>query len=261
MVITSKDNEQIKYIRKLKDKKARDVRGEFFIEGMKLIREAIEENADIKTIVICDDCVKAGEISKKELYAIAKYNCIYASENVFHNIADVQTPQGILAVVGKGEPKEEIKYDEDIIVVLDDVQDPGNMGTILRTMDSIGLKQVVASKGCVDIYNPKVVRATMGAIFRVNVMESDDLKETIKDLKKRKIQIVATSPNTQDTIYDVKYKKTAIVVGNESNGISEEVMALADKKVKIPMLGRAESLNASVATGITLYEYVRQRLT
>ncbi len=124
MVITSKDNETIKRIRKLKEKKYRDLNGKYLIEGIKLIREAISENADIETIVVCDNCVKAGEIDQKVLYEIAKYNCIYVDEKVFNNITDVQNPQGILAVVEKKTSDRDIKYDEDIIVVLDDIQDP-----------------------------------------------------------------------------------------------------------------------------------------
>lgn len=124
MVITSKDNDTIKKIRKLKEKKYRDISGKYIIEGIKLIREAISEKADIETIVVCDNCVKAGEIDQKVLYEIAKYNCVYVDEKVFNNMTDVQNPQGILAVVEKKNNNEDINYNEDLIVVLDDIQDP-----------------------------------------------------------------------------------------------------------------------------------------
>lgn len=123
-----------------------------------------------------------------------------------------------------------------------------------------GLSQVIVSKKTGDIFNPKVVRSTMGAIFRINVIQSDDLVATIKEIKKHKFKVIATSLQTEESIYDINYKKSAIIIGNEANGISQEVMETADKKVKIPMLGKTESLNAAVATGIMLYEYVRQKL-
>ena len=123
-----------------------------------------------------------------------------------------------------------------------------------------GLSQVVVSKKTGDIFNPKVVRSTMGAIFRINIIQSDDLVATIKEIKKHKFKVIATSLQTNDSIYDIDHKKSAIIIGNEANGVSQEVMETADKKVKIPMLGKTESLNAAVATGVMLYEYVRQKL-
>lgn len=157
--------------------------------------------------------------------------------------------------------EEKIKYNEDIIIVLDGVQDPGNLGTILRTIDSTGLSQIVLSKTSVDAYNPKVVRSTMGAIFRVNIIEAENLVETLKNMKKHKYKIVATSPSGTENIYEMDYNKKAIVIGNESKGVSKEILDVADSKTKIPMLGKTESLNAGIATGVILYEYVRRKLS
>lgn len=165
-----------------------------------------------------------------------------------------------MAIVEKGSKKEEIDFTQDVIVILDDVQDPGNLGTILRTIDSIGLNQVIVSKGTADSFNPKVVRSTMGAIFRINIIESENLIETIKSIKKHHFKLLVTSLQTENSIYDIKFDKKIIVIGNEANGISKEIQDMADEKAKIPMLGKTESLNASVATGIVLYEYVRQKL-
>ena len=137
---------------------------------------------------------------------------------------------------------------------------PGNLGTILRTVDSIGLTQILVSKGTADCFNPKVVRSTMGAIFRVKIIECEDLKQTLKEIKRHKFKIVASSLQTENTIYDIAYHKKVILIGNEANGVKKEIQELADEKIKIPMLGKTESLNASVATGIILYEYVRQKL-
>lgn len=260
-VITSKDNELIKHIKKLKDKKERDLSNEYMIEGIKLIKEAIQENAKIKQIIICDDCKKTESIEKDIMYEIAKQNCIYVTNKVFNSITEVTNPQGILAIIEKQNKEEQIDTTQEIILALDDIQDPGNLGTILRTADSIGLTQILVSKGTADCYNPKVVRSTMGAIFRVKIIECEDLEKTLKEMKKHKYEITVTSLQTENSIYDINYNKKAVVIGNEANGVRKEIQDMADKKIKIPMLGKTESLNASVATGIILYEYVRQKLS
>lgn len=260
MVITSKDNETVKYLKKLKDKKYRDQENCYIIEGIKLIKEAIGENIKIKYIIVCDDCKQENAIDSELKYEIARYECIYVSEKIFLSLTNVVNPQGILAVVEKGKNTNKINYDEDLFLILDDIQDPGNMGTILRTADSINLKQIIVSKGSADCYNPKVVRSTMGAIFRINIIESEDLTKTIKEMKKNKIKIATTSLQTEKSIYDITYEKTAIVIGNEANGVSNEVLELADEKIKIPMPGKTESLNASVATAVILYEATRQKI-
>ena len=259
-VITSKDNEIVKNIKKLKEKKYRDETGLYVIEGIKLIEEAISENAKINKIVICEECVETGSISQSLLYEIAKFNCIYVNKKIFDTLTDVVAPQGILAVVEKKGNDNKILFEDDIILALDGIQDPGNLGTILRTADSINLKQIIVTKNTADVYNPKVVRSTMGAIFRVKVIEAEKLAKTLKEIKKNKYKVVVTSLDTENSIYDLDYKKKVIVIGNEANGVTKEVQDVADYKVKIPMLGKTESLNASVATGIMLYEYVRQKL-
>lgn len=261
-IITSKDNEIIKSIRKLKERKYREQENEYIIEGIKLIEEAIQEKVEISKIVICDECMKENKIDTKIMYEIARYDCFSVPEKVFKTITDVNTPQGILAVLKKKtEENKKIDYSEEVILALDNIQDPGNLGTILRTVDSVGLKQIIVSKGSVDPFSPKVVRSTMGAIFRLNIIEVENIEELLKECKENNFKVVATSLNTKESIYDVKYNKTVIVIGNEANGVSKEVLSLSNKKVKIPMLGKTESLNASVATGVILYEYVRQKLS
>lgn len=259
-VITSKDNDIVKKIRKLKDKKYRDELGVYVIEGIKVIEEAINENVEIEKIVICEDCTEASIIPQKLMYSIAKYNCIYVSKKVFEVLTDVVAPQGILAIVRRPEKNEKIDYNAELILALDGIQDPGNLGTILRTADSVNLNQIIVTKNTADCYNPKVVRSTMGAILRIKIIETESLVNTLKEAKKNKFKIVATSLDTQNNIYDIDYNKKVIVIGNEANGVTKEVQSMADNKVKIPMLGKTESLNASVATGIMLYEYVRQKI-
>ena len=258
-IITSKDNENIKNIKKLKERKYRDLNNEYIIEGIKIIREAIQEKAVIKKVVICEECLANNIIDDKLLYEIAKYDCLYVSKRIFEGLTDVSKPQGILAVVEK-KNKKEINYSEDIIVVLDGLQDPGNLGTILRTLDSANLSQVIVSRDTVDAYNPKVVRSTMGAIFRVNIVEAENLKETLKEMKRHKYKVMCTDLNASKNIYEIDYNKKIIVIGNEANGVSKEILDIADEKIIIPMLGKTESLNASVATSIIVYEYVRRKI-
>ena len=235
-IISSKDNEQIKYIKKLKDKKFRDETKEYLVEGIKLVKEAIEENVTIKMIVVCEDCDNDGSIEQSLLYEIAKYNCIYVTKKLFQSITDVVNPQGILAVVEKGDNSENIDYNGDISLALDGVQDPGNLGTILRTADSAALKQIILTGDCADPYNPKVVRSTMGAIFRMNIVTTQNLQKTLQNIRRHKFEIMATSLEESKSIYEVDYRKKVIVIGNESKGVSREVQDMADIKVKIPML-------------------------
>ena len=142
MVITSKDNETIKKLKKLKEKKYRDQENCYIIEGVKLIKEAIQENAKIKLIIICDDCKQENDLESEIKYEIAKYECISVSEKIFLSLTNVVNPQGILAVIEREKQAEKIDYNEDLYLILDDIQDPGNMGTILRTADSLNMKQI-----------------------------------------------------------------------------------------------------------------------
>lgn len=259
--ITSKDNELIKHIRKLKDKKYRDESNEYLVEGVKLVEEAVKENAKIKQIIVCEDTTRTYEIPTHIMLEIAKYECISVSDKIFNIITQVTNPQGIMAIIEKNAQDAQIDYSQDIIVVLDDVQDPGNLGTILRTVDSIGLNQIIVSKGTADAFNSKVVRSTMGAIFRIKIIEVENLAQAIKEMRKHHFKLMVTSLQTKNSIYDIDFNKKIIVIGNEANGVSKEIQDMADEKAKIPMLGRTESLNASVAAGVVMYEYVRQKLS
>lgn len=201
-----------------------------------MLEEAIKEKADIDTIIICEECIKKETFDSKFLYEIANEECIYVTEKIFTTLTDVVNPQGILAIINKSRKVNQIKYDEDFILILDNIQDPGNMGTILRTLDSINIKQVIISKNSADVYNPKVIRSTMGAIFRVNIIESDDLIKTIEEVKKQKYKILVTSLKSDKNMYDVNLKKVAVIIGNEANGVSKEILKKVDTHIKIPML-------------------------
>ena len=247
-MITSKSNELVKYIKSLHQKKYREEYQKYFVEGIKLVKEAIAEKMPIHKMIICQELYN-------ETIDTKKYEVEYVNQAVFEFISDTKSPQGIMAIIDILH-KDEIT--EDTIFALDNIQDPGNLGTIIRTLDCAGIQTLLLSKGTVDLYNPKVIRSTMGAIYRVNTQENLNLKEKLLELKKDGYQIVITDLLAQMYHYDLNFKeKLVIVIGNEANGISEEIKELADIKIKIPMLGRTESLNAGVAASIVAYERVR----
>lgn len=252
-MITSKTNEFVKHVKALHQKKFRDEYKEYFVEGVKLVNEAISEGKSIEKILICEELLR-------EDFSVSNNDIVeYVVKNVFEYISDTQSPQGILAVIKMDEVDDYIR--ENVIFALDDLQDPGNLGTILRSLDSAGIDTLLLSKGTVDLYNPKVIRSTMGAIFRVKVLENLDLKEKLLKLRNDGYKVVITSLDTSETHYNLDFdEKLVIVIGNEARGVKKEIQDLADIKVKIPMLGRTESLNASVAASIIAYEKVRQEL-
>ena len=226
MIITSKDNEMVK--------------------------EAISENQEIALIAIREDF--------KIDFDTKNIKTVIISNKIFNDISDVKTPQGILAVIKKNQ-NNQIETNQDYILALDSLQDPGNMGTIIRTADSANINQIIINKTTVDPYSPKVIRSTMGAIYRTNIIEVEDLKATLKEMKLKGFQIITTDLKATRSIYDINYNnKTVVVIGNEANGVSQEILQTADKKVIIPMLGKTESLNASIAASIMIYEYVRQKI-
>ena len=224
-MIVSKTNDYIKHVKSLSQKKYRDEYKEFVIEGAKLVKEAIEEKVHIKKIIICEELFNE---------KIEFSNIEYVDEKIFKYISETETPQGILAIVEQKENKEEFG---NVIFALDNVQDPGNLGTIIRTLDCAGINSLILSTGCADLYNPKVVRSTMGAIFRVNIVRHKKFTEHLLELKEKGYKIIITSLQTDKSIYDLNLKeKSIIVIGNESKGVSDEVIKIADVKTKIPML-------------------------
>ena len=250
MIITSKDNEIIKNIKKLKEKKYR--LDSYIVEGIKMVKEAINENQEIALIAIREDF--------KIDFDTKNIKTVTISNKIFNDISDVKTPQGILAVIKKNQ-NNQIETNSNYILALDSLQDPGNMGTIIRTADSANINQIIINKTTVDPYSPKVIRSTMGAIYRTNIIEVEDLKATLKEMKLKGFQIITTDLKATQSIYDINYNnKTVVVIGNEANGVSQEILQTADKKVIIPMLGKTESLNASIAASIMIYEYVRQKI-
>lgn len=248
-MITSKENALIKKVKSLSQKKYRDEYGQYVVEGVKICDEAIKF-AKVEVLIVCTELLGDFDESK-----YSKVKVEQVSKSVFLHISDTKTPQGMLAVIDIPEPK---KVSDTVVFALDNIQDPGNLGTIIRSLDAFGYKDLIISDNTVDPYNSKVVRSTMGSILRLNI-KSVDLLNELSGFKKSGYKIVVTSLDTNQYIYDINFsEKQIIVIGNEANGVSKEIQKLADLKVKIPMKGKAESLNAAVATSIIAYEKIRK---
>lgn len=259
-IIASKDNSKIKYVRSLYARKNRDT--DFVVEGIKFVKEAINENVNIKFILIAEGETEKAEFSDLiEIIKKDKTEYYFCDDNIFNYASETVSAQGVLAVVSKIKYKEEnIFNDCRLIILCDRIQDPGNLGTIIRTADAFGPAAVILTKGCVDAFNSKVIRAAAGALFRVPIISSDidhGIIDIIKASGFKVISSVVNSPFSFDAIE--KSKKICIVIGNEGQGISQEILDNSDKKITIEMPGRAESLNASVAAGICIYE-IRKKL-
>ena len=256
--IESKDNNLFKFVKKLKERRFRDKENLFILEGLRLIEEAIRANMDIEYIIISKDYEdKFNEILLEN--NISSNKIITLSNNLFMQLASTENPQGIIAVIKKNDEKKDLSGD--FFLICDKVQDPGNLGTIIRTAHAAGVDGIILTKGTVDIYNDKTIRSTMGSIFYVPIFYDDKDFTIIRNLKKDGFCLVATSLKESRNFFEEDLKgKIILAVGNEGNGISNELFELADKKVKIPMPGGAESLNVSIATSIILFEKVRQNL-
>lgn len=260
--IRSSSNKFIKELKSLYRKKERWEKKQFLVEGIKMVEECINNKYEVLSIVYSEMLfnIKGGEDLFNSVRTFPKL--IKVSDKIFREISDVKTPQGILAVARfKERDIEELtKIENSFIILLDRIQDPGNMGTIIRTADAFGADGIIVNSGSVDIYNPKVVRATMGSIFRTNIYFVDESIHILKELKEKGIKVYSTSLQGKRFIQDVDFRlPSLLIIGNESKGVSNEYLNMADELIKIPMVGGAESLNAAVASSIIMYEILRQR--
>lgn len=250
-MITSENNAQLKNVSNLLRKtKERQEQRLFVVEGRKMFREACELGLVEKAYLAESYASECGDI-------YCEHEVV--SDDVFNKIAETVTPQGVLALVRLPDcnPEGKLKNAKKL-VLLENLQDPGNLGTIVRTAEAAGIDAVVLSKNSVDVFNPKVVRSTMGAIFRMPVFYTDRFTELVKELNDDGFNTIATHLSAKKNYYEADYAgKTAILIGNEGNGLSDEATEAAKEKVIIPMSGRVESLNASVAAALMMYEIKR----
>lgn len=242
--IDSLNNHRVKAWKKLKTKKGRDKQEAFLIEGDHLVEEALQSNVKVMAIIVDE--------ARDDLpFSAHDVPVVQVSKPIFRELSDTDTPQGIIAVCQK--LKETPLPLKGKFLLLDEVQDPGNVGTMIRTADCAGFDAVILGKGCADLYNPKTIRSTQGSLFHLPIYQQD-LTETIRRLKEHQIPVFGTAL-TEATDYRKIGKRSsyALLVGNEGAGVKPEFLELCDENLCIPIYGKAESLNVAVAAGILMY--------
>ncbi len=256
-MITSTSNPQVKRLLQLQKKsKARNEESVFLVEGLRMFSEVPKER--VEKVYISESLYNRKKLEQN----LDEFPLEIMSDHVFEHVSDTKTPQGILCIVRQ--EKYDISNLLDIenphFIVLDNLQDPGNLGTIVRTAEGAGVDAVFLSKESVDIYNPKTIRSTMGSIYRMPVIYIEDLLELLKTFQEKDICSYAAHLDGKNSYDKEDYKSgTAILIGNEGNGLREEVAEAADIWVQIPMKGQVESLNAAVAASVLMFEVARQR--
>lgn len=256
-MITSASNEKIKEIKKLlKSAGRRREKKTYIVEGVRMIREVPAEC--VKALYVSESMEETFHELCKQFHGIVEV----VKDSVFNSMSDTNTPQGILAEVWMQDiPEERLFQSNEIpfLLLIEHLQDPGNLGTIIRTAEGAGVTGIIVSPDTVDIYNPKVIRSTMGSVFRMPVFVSKDLKETIGRIKNRGITVYGAHLDGMD-FYEKDFTGgCAFLIGNEGNGLSPEISMQADELICIPMKGQVESLNAAISTAVISYEVLRQR--
>lgn len=257
-MITSSANGKVKQVMNLiKKAKARNESGLFVAEGLRIFKEIPAER--IESIFVSEGFLK--EKDHKKLITGMQYEVL--TDEVFRVMSDTRTPQGILALV-----KQQTYTPEDLtrtpgpafLMILENIQDPGNLGTIIRAGEGAGITGILMNSTTADIYNPKVIRSTMGSVFRVPFAYTNDLTASILRLKEQGIRLYAAHLAGRNNYEKEDYTvDTGFLIGNEGNGLTEETARLADAYIKIPMMGSVESLNAAVAASVLMFEAARQR--
>ncbi|MCF6270741.1 MAG: RNA methyltransferase [Melioribacteraceae bacterium] len=246
---------ELKYYSSLNKVKYRKIERKFIVEGVKLVDEAINSNFDCELIIASDSFAKTHSNKLNEY----KHSTIVQtiSDYDFKNIADTQTPQGILAIMEIPLQRYIDETSDNTVVALENISDPGNLGTIIRTCDWFGIKNIIVSSNSADIYNPKVIRSTMGSLFHVNIHISENICGTLKALKQNGKYILCADMNGEN-IYTLEKKKSSVLVfSNEANGPTERLLEIADSIISIPKFGEAESLNVATAAAVVISEFVK----
>ena len=263
-IIVSPQNKFIKLAASLKLKKYRDELGLFIVEGVRLVEEAAHSNWLIETCIYTSEALQQERV-QGILTGLQAKNCrmIQVPAIIYDKITDTKAPQGIMAIVQKYAYQISdvlASGKQPFLVVLDELQDPGNVGTIIRTAAAAGSTGVILTKGCTDVFASKAVRASMGSIFHIPIFEGLTNREIVSYMAQHEIDILATSLESSNVYFKVNLNKSiAVVFGNEGNGVSHELLEQAQDRLYIPLLGQVESLNVAASAAIILYEVVRQR--
>ena len=260
MELTGLQNPVVKAAAELKQKKYRTQNGLYLAEGLRTAEEAVAYKAVETLFYVATDDDRTMRLLEDAAMQNIKLICV--NENVMKKIADTETPQGIVAVCKMRQPKlENLLASGKMLLVLDRVGDPGNIGTMLRTADAAGIGGLVLLKGCADIYAPKTVRSSMGSLFHIPVLSGVSEQEFVSAAKKAGYDLLVTCLDGADNLYKADLSgRIAFVMGNEAGGVSETLLEKADKRVYIPMAGRAESLNVAMAAGIVMFEALRRKV-
>ena len=260
-MITSTSNARVKRLVNLKKKKkARDEERVFLVEGIRMFREVPTDQ--LEEVYVSESFYKKEKDTVEAVLQGTGIRPEEVSDTVYAYASDTKTPQGVLCVVRQMEyPLEKVITGQcPMIMVLEHLQDPGNLGTILRTAEGAGVTGIVMDRECVDIYNPKTIRSTMGSIYRMPFCYVEDLKAAIGSLKEAGIGVYAAHLDGRHDYDEEDYgRPCAFLIGNEGNGLSQETAELADIYIKIPMEGQVESLNAAIAASVLMFEAGRQR--
>lgn len=260
-MITSTGNQKVKEIIQLQKKsRARNQAGVFLVEGLRMIQEVPKDR--LEKLYVSEGFYQKHRAELEAEGFTERTGLELVSDHVFAAMSDTKTPQGVLGIVRRAEYTAETLMGQAMpfLMVLDNLQDPGNLGTIFRTAEAAGVTGIVMSRDCVDIYNPKTIRSTMGAIYRMPFLIAEDLPEMIRQLKKKKIGVYAAHLDGKNTYDQENYAGgCAFLIGNEGNGLRQEVADCADTWIRIPMAGQVESLNAAVASAVLMFEVSRQR--
>ena len=247
--LTSLKNPKIVAWRGLKDRKSRKESGCFLVEGRKMVEEALASSFLVETVLV-------GESHAQDFCVPENVEAYLLPDHVLAAVCDTKTPQGIAAIVRM----QTVQAAGSCLLALDDVQDPGNVGTILRTADAAGFDGVIMSDKCADVFSPKVLRATMGSIFRMPITITDHLADTLHTMREEGWSILSSQLDGTPFFHrEPVGEKFCLIIGNEGNGVSPAVQAEATHRLRLPMRGGAESLNAAIAAGIMMYDLMRDK--